>query len=76
LEIDSRPSDAIALAVRVAAPIFVEESVMDNAAITPEEGLDLTDLSPEEEARLSIFSDFLETLDVDDLDEDGEPSGN
>ncbi len=29
--VDSRPSDAIALALRVKAPIFVEESVIDNA---------------------------------------------
>ena len=29
--IDSRPSDAIALALRARAPIFVEESVIDNA---------------------------------------------
>jgi len=29
--IDSRPSDAIALALRTRAPIFVEESVIDNA---------------------------------------------
>jgi bifunctional DNase/RNase len=68
LEIDSRPSDAIALAVRVAAPIYVAESVMDEAAITPEEGIDLTELSEEDESRLSVFSEFLETLDLDDLD--------
>jgi len=33
-EIDARPSDAIALALRMGAPIFVEEMVMMNAAIT------------------------------------------
>src|SRR5512135_1392373 len=32
-EIDSRPSDAIALAVRAKVPIYVAESVMDKAAI-------------------------------------------
>ncbi|NOZ62172.1 MAG: hypothetical protein GXO74_10860 [Calditrichaeota bacterium] len=32
-EIDARPSDAIALALRMGAPIFVEEMVMVNAAI-------------------------------------------
>ena len=31
LMIDARPSDAIALALRTRAPIFVEESVIDNA---------------------------------------------
>ena len=29
LEVDSRPSDAIALAVRLGAPIFIEEDVLD-----------------------------------------------
>lgn len=37
MEIDSRPSDAIALAVRTKAPIYVTESVLDAAAITEEE---------------------------------------
>ena len=36
LEIDSRPSDAIALAVRNNSPIFVDESVMDQAAYVAE----------------------------------------
>src|SRR5918912_4272033 len=34
LDIDSRPSDAIALAVRADAPVFVEETILDKAAIT------------------------------------------
>lgn len=36
-EIDSRPSDAIALAVRAQAPIYVSESVMQIAAFVPSE---------------------------------------
>jgi uncharacterized protein len=36
-EIDSRPSDAIALAVRYGVPIFVSELVMTEAAFVPEE---------------------------------------
>ncbi len=36
LEIDSRPSDAIALAVRFGVPIFVADKVMDEAAFVPE----------------------------------------
>ncbi|HET8796320.1 MAG TPA: bifunctional nuclease family protein [Thermoanaerobaculia bacterium] len=37
LEIDARPSDAIALALRAEAPIFVAQSVLDQAqTITPE----------------------------------------
>jgi len=41
-EIDSRPSDAIALAVRTKAPIFVAENVMEAAAFLPssEQGLE------------------------------------
>jgi bifunctional DNase/RNase len=35
-EVDSRPSDAIALAVRYGAPIFVAEKVMDEASFVPE----------------------------------------
>ncbi len=33
MEIDSRPSDAIAIAVRVQVPIFAEENVLDRAGI-------------------------------------------
>ena len=36
IEIDSRPSDAIALAVRLGTSIFVKEAVMDEAAYIPE----------------------------------------
>jgi bifunctional DNase/RNase len=62
LEIDSRPSDAIALAVRVSVPIFVEEEVMAEASIVPE--ADVTDEDAEE---LTAFRDFIDTLDLDDL---------
>jgi bifunctional DNase/RNase len=40
-EIDARPSDAIALAVRTYAPIFVNENVMDAAAFIPSDEADL-----------------------------------
>lgn len=40
--IDSRPSDALALALRVEAPIFVEEAVLDQAK-TIEDERDLSD---------------------------------
>ncbi len=61
LEIDSRPSDAIALAVRADVPIFVEDEVMAEGII-PEE-----DISDEGDADLSAFRDFINTLDLDDL---------
>ena len=40
IEVDSRPSDAIALAVRARVPVYVAEEVMDQAAITPEDDLE------------------------------------
>ncbi len=64
MEVDSRPSDAIALAVRAKAPIYVEESVMERAGIVP--GKDIS-ASGEEEEDLSAFRDFVDTLDLDDL---------
>jgi hypothetical protein len=67
MEIDSRPSDAIALAVRVGAPIFVSEQVMGLASITPEEELSGDGTTPEEAENLAIFRDFVESLDLDDL---------
>lgn len=66
-EIDCRPSDSIALAVRAKVPIFVEEPVMEEAGIPPE-----PDLFEEEESdpkKLDAFSDFVDTLDFDDFDE-------
>lgn len=81
LEIDSRPSDAIALAVRMKAPIFVAEAVMDKASIRPDKeisseadaGASKGEGAPgeegEEEQDLGAFKDFLQNLDLDDLDE-------
>jgi bifunctional DNase/RNase len=67
MEIDSRPSDAIALAVRVGAPIFVSEQVMGLASITPEEELSEEATTEEEAAGLDAFRDFVDSLDLDDL---------
>lgn len=74
MEVDARPSDAIALAVRVNAPLFVAEEVMEAASIVPEESLDEADLeagtepiSEEEEEKLAVFRDFIDELDLDDL---------
>jgi uncharacterized protein len=74
LEIDSRPSDAIALAVRSHVPIFAEESVLDRAGVLldQEEPAPSTDerapVSSEEVERMSAFRDFIESLDLDDFD--------
>ncbi|MDH3675540.1 MAG: bifunctional nuclease family protein, partial [Anaerolineae bacterium] len=74
IEIDSRPSDAIALAVRVKAPVFVSEEVMDSASIVPETSLedaefqgDAEPISAEEQESLSAFREFIDELDLDDL---------
>lgn len=70
VEIDSRPSDAIALAVRVKSPIFVAESVMDRASIIEEEDVENEPATGEEsEDKLSAFADFVDSLDLDDLDD-------
>jgi bifunctional DNase/RNase len=74
MEIDARPSDAIALAVRVHAPLFVAEEVMELASIVPEPNLEVgpddeaEPLSEEEEEKLTIFRDFINELDLDDLE--------
>ena len=62
-EIDSRPSDAIALAVRVGVPIFVAEAVMDQAAIVPSTNLEGSGSERGED--LSVFREFVEGLDID-----------
>ncbi|HNS51792.1 MAG TPA: bifunctional nuclease family protein [Anaerolineae bacterium] len=69
IEIDSRPSDAIALAVRTQSPIFVGESVMERAGFVPDEEIDLDAISPEEEEQLAPYKDFIEGLDLDGLGE-------
>lgn len=79
LEIDSRPSDAIALAVRAQVPIYADESVLEKAGVRlDEEGGQLTTLdgqtlenatevSPEELEKLSPFRDVIEGLDLEDF---------
>ena len=80
MDIDARPSDALALAVRAEVPIYAEEAVLDKAGILldKETGKPITEgmeaggkgkkISEEEMKRLSAFQDFINTLDLDDLD--------
>ena len=64
--IDSRPSDAIALAVRASVPIFADESVMEKAGIVTSPDLRVT--APSKAAEdLDVFRDFVDTLDLEDL---------
>jgi hypothetical protein len=72
LEIDARPSDAVALAVRLRVPIYIEDTVMAKAAVQPEEEME-TEETGADTGRLSAFEDFVESLDLDDLDK-GEKS--
>lgn len=80
IEVDSRPSDAIALAVRAHVPIMVDEAVMEKAGVVLS-GDDEGEIEPHEstppeleragdvdEERLSVFRDFINTLDLDDFD--------
>lgn len=90
VEIDSRSSDAIALAVRVKVPILVADEIMEQASVEVDSDGDIevesggratavaessTDPSPPvspptpaEEEKLSVFRDFINSLDLDDFD--------
>ena len=79
VEIDSRPSDAIAIAVRARVPILVDDAVMERAGVTlsdtdgdaDDEESPVAETSSGErisEEQLSVFRDFINTLDLDDFD--------
>jgi bifunctional DNase/RNase len=76
VEIDSRTSDAIALAVRTQVPIYAEESVLERAGILldkePEQiaaaaamSEQMSRVAPEEIEKMSAFKDFIESLDLE-----------
>jgi bifunctional DNase/RNase len=73
VEIDARPSDAIALAVRAKTPIHVEDSILERAGVTLEQDETEKPASkPEDEDdidNLDAYRDFINSLDV--LDEFG-----
>jgi bifunctional DNase/RNase len=74
-EVDARPSDALALAVRVGAPIFAAPAVLEQAALGAEnalaeegeEGGSLLESTGEAivDPRLDVFRDFVNSLDTD-----------
>jgi len=80
IHIDSRPSDAIAIAMRAHVPILVHQSVMEAAATSPEQDMPETSeparkeppapMTDEGNERLSVFKDFLDKLDLDSPDTD------
>lgn len=80
LHVDSRPSDAIAIAVRAHVPILVHPAVMEAAGIVPDRDLPEGAQAPEATGaaiqgdegseRLSVFEDFVGKLDLDRLGTD------
>jgi hypothetical protein len=78
IDIDSRPSDAIALAVRAHVPILVARPILESVGVTPEEDMQEnggeisqpSEALPSEvnEEDLSVFEDFLDNLNIDDED--------
>ncbi|EFO81102.1 protein of unknown function DUF151 [Oscillochloris trichoides DG-6] len=88
IEVDARPSDAVALAVRTEAPIYVENHVIEQAGIYFDEdeqttAPEHTPASPEGEVgtepdvndeSMSIFRDFINTLDLDNPEQGGDTS--
>ena len=90
LNVDSRPSDALAIAVRTHVPILVSKEVMEAAGIIPEEDLEEGEngidealeekeeglLSEEGEGRLEVFEDFLDKLDIDEEDDEDKKKKN
>ena len=79
MEIDARPSDAIALAVRTQAPIFAEDTVLERASVEMDadtgkpmipidgESKEPQEVGEDELKRLSAFTDFIDTLNLEDL---------
>jgi uncharacterized protein len=79
VEVDSRPSDAIAIAIRAKVPIYVEDAVLDQAGMvfdSENEGEEAeAQAAPAEvldETKLSVFKEFIETLDIEDLGKGGQ----
>ena len=79
VELDSRPSDAMALAIRTSAPIFIEDEVLDRAGIIidhetgnpmPQAKSGNVEATEEELKSLSAFRDFIDGLNLEDLDKD------
>lgn len=81
VEVDCRPSDAIALAVRIRVPIFAEDTVLAKAGIfldsetgkpimENEAGLSesIPKVKDEELRTMSAFKEFIEGLNLEDLD--------
>ena len=64
VEVDARPSDAIALAVRAGVPIYAEEHVLETAAMPDFDAID----EAERAKSLEEFHSFVEGLSPEDFD--------
>ena len=64
IELDARPSDALSLAVRQEAPIYIEDNVLERASFPY-----LFKKAPDEEDELEEFRTFLEELAPEDFEE-------
>jgi hypothetical protein len=69
---DTRPSDGIALAVRLHAPLYVSEHVLDEAATLPTVELDEVAI----DAEVDQFRSFLAELEPGDFDDQNTPTGD
>lgn len=58
IDVDARPSDAIALALRAGVPIFATDGVLERA------GVMANDPDEPDEAKLSVFRDFVNSLEL------------
>jgi len=89
LEIDSRPSDALAMAVRAHVPIMASRDVMETAGIKPDEDMQTGEAAPltaapstssgksedENADRLSVYEDFLQNIDLGSLNKSSDDEG-
>ena len=84
IDVDSRPSDAIAVAVRADIPIYVADHVINKAGIKLDDSgspiipNDENDqprgIEEEDLRRMSAFTDFIDTLDIEDIGSEGTES--
>ncbi len=67
LDVDARPSDAIALAVRMECPIYVSDEVLEKAGVLPEKDDEDPVSGIADDDRLAVFRDMVNSLDLPEL---------
>ena len=86
IDVDSRPSDAIAVDVRAGIPIYVADHVINKAGIrlddsgSPiipnDENDEPRGIKEEDLRRMSAFTDFIDTLDIEGIGNENEESSD